>query len=142
VFLFYIVCMSLIRAVAAVIVKDKRFLAVKRKMTMKRDPGVWEFPGGKVEIGESLEAATMREVKEELDIECYVREILLPYVFQINSITIDLHYMLCELKTDESHIQLIDHDEWAWFDEKRFHKPDWLDGDEQIIHILKKRQLL
>ena len=83
-FLFYIVCMSLIRAVAAVIVKDKRFLAVKRKMMMKRDPGVWEFPGGKVEIGESLEAATMREVKEELDIECYVREILLPYVFQIN----------------------------------------------------------
>ena len=50
--------------------------------------------------------------------------------------------MLCELKTDESHIQLIDHDELAWFDEKRFHKPDWLDGDEQIIHILKKRQLL
>jgi 8-oxo-dGTP diphosphatase len=134
--------MNKIRAVAAVIVKDKRFLAVKRKLTMKRDPGIWEFPGGKVEPNESIHDATIREVKEELGVMCTVLDSLLVFTFKSSGPNIELHYMLCSLQDDQDLFQLIDHDAWAWLKKEDFHQSEWLDGDEQMIEILKSNHLL
>jgi mutator protein MutT len=134
--------MQVLKAVAAVIVNDKRFLAVKRKITMKRDPGVWEFPGGKVELGETVYDATIREVSEELGVECHVLESLLVYTFKHGVESIELHYMLCTLNEANPRFVLVDHDALAWFKEQDFHQSDWLDGDEQMIEILKDKRLL
>ena len=134
--------MQWIKAVAAVIVKDKRFLAVKRKLTMARDPGVWEFPGGKVELLESIHDATVREVREELGVVCDVGESLLVFTFKSHSQVVELHYMLCTLKHNHERFHLVDHDTWAWFKEEDFNQSDWLDGDEQMIQILISKQLL
>lgn len=58
---------DVIAVVAAVIVREGRFLAARRSLSMS-DPGFWEFPGGKVEAGETLEEALIRELDEELSI--------------------------------------------------------------------------
>ncbi len=129
-------------AVAAVIVRPGAFLAVRRKATMKRDPGVWEFPGGKIEPGETMEAAVLREVKEELGVSISIKQSLLFYPFTVHDQTIHLTYYLCELLSDPSKIQLTDHDAWQWFQEKDFVASAWLDGDEQILEILKKMKIL
>ncbi|GIS80175.1 MAG: hypothetical protein CM1200mP14_17410 [Gammaproteobacteria bacterium] len=57
-----------IRVVAAVIQRDGRFLVCQRSH-LKRHGGLWEFPGGKIELSETIEAATERELKEELALE-------------------------------------------------------------------------
>lgn len=132
----------IIHAVAAVIVRPGAFLAVRRKRTMKRDPGVWEFPGGKIERNETKEAALHREVKEELGITIELKKPLLFYPFEVKGQIIHLTYYLCSLKNEAHAVQLIDHDAWQWFTEQDFHASDWLDGDEQILTILKKLKIL
>lgn len=129
-------------AVAAVIVRPGAFLAVRRKPTMKRDPGVWEFPGGKIEAGETIEEAVVREVKEELGVSITLIQSLLFYPFTMGDQTIHLTYYLCELDTDPNRIQLQDHDAWQWFEENDFDASAWLKGDEQILEILKKMKIL
>ena len=57
-----------IRVVAAVIQRDGRFLVCQRSH-LKRHGGLWEFPGGKIELSETIEAAAERELKEELALE-------------------------------------------------------------------------
>ena len=57
-----------IRVVAAVIQRDGRFLVCPRSH-LKRHGGLWEFPGGKIELSETIEAAAERELKEELALE-------------------------------------------------------------------------
>lgn len=64
-----------VRVVAGFIEKDGKVLVVKRPTDKKRG-GFWEFPGGKVEAGESLQEALRRELKEELGIEVRVGEVL------------------------------------------------------------------
>ncbi|MBZ4681336.1 (deoxy)nucleoside triphosphate pyrophosphohydrolase [Thermodesulfobacterium sp.] len=71
-----------VRVVAGFIEKDGKVLVVKRPTDKKRG-GLWEFPGGKVEAGESLQEALKRELKEELGIEVRVGEVLekIKYVY-------------------------------------------------------------
>ncbi len=57
-----------ILVVAAVIGQNGRYLVTKRSPHAKNEPGKWEFPGGKVEAGESPEVALIREIREELGI--------------------------------------------------------------------------
>jgi 8-oxo-dGTP diphosphatase len=131
-----------IHAVAAVIVRPGAFLAVKRKKEMKRDPGVWEFPGGKIEPNESALEALHREVKEELGVTITNVENIFFYPFSDGNHTIHLTYFMARLNEEEQRIQLIDHEQWKWFQETDFDSKDWLDGDEQILAILKKLNIL
>jgi 8-oxo-dGTP diphosphatase len=59
---------ALIRVVAAVVSRGNRFLVCQRPLS-KRHGGLWEFPGGKTEPGESDEAAARRELREELEVD-------------------------------------------------------------------------
>ena len=67
---------NLIRVTAAIIEKDGKILIAKRKTGDKLFAGLWEFPGGKVEEGETPEECMARELKEELDIEVEVGELI------------------------------------------------------------------
>ena len=64
--------MKTVNVVAAIIIKDKKIFATQRGYGEFKDG--WEFPGGKVEKGETPENAIVREIKEELDTEIKVKE--------------------------------------------------------------------
>ncbi len=87
---------SEILVTAAVIERDGAFL-LARRLEGTHLEGYWEFPGGKCQDGESLEACLARELKEELDADCRVGEELLASVHRYPDRTVELRFFRCHL---------------------------------------------
>ena len=103
---------------AAVVIRDGRVL-LTRRLDDQHLPGFWEFPGGKVESGESPEEAVVRECREEIGVELEVERILEVTHHQYPSKEVLLLFYLCSLVSGEvQHIEVADH---AWV------RPDELD---------------
>ena len=119
--------------VAAIIKKDNLYLIVQRNkhkyLGLK-----WEFPGGKVESGETFEEALLREIEEELSIVINVYEKIAEEKYKDNKIDIILHYFLCSHKS--GNIKLNEHEDFAWIEKKDFAKYDFAEGDGNILSLL------
>jgi len=89
--------MTAIVVTAAVIDRDGRFLVTKRQQGVHLE-GYWEFPGGKCEAGESLDACLARELREELDVEAQVGEEVLVTTHPYADRSVELHFFRCDLK--------------------------------------------
>jgi mutator protein MutT len=85
--------------VAAVIERDGRFL-VTRRLEGTHLSGLWEFPGGKCEPGETLEACLQREILEELGVTAAVREEVVTTEHDYPERTVRLHFLQCDLDGD------------------------------------------
>ena len=103
----------MIRVAAAVIRKGGRVLVCRRKEG-KRLAGTWEFPGGKIEPGESASAALIREIKEELGVEVAPIKELMTVRHRYDFGEIELVAVLCGASADP--VSSTDHDrlEWCW----------------------------
>ena len=119
--------------VAAIIKKDSLYLIVQRNkhkyLGLK-----WEFPGGKVESGETFEEALLREIEEELSIVINVYEKIAEEKYKDNKIDIILHYFLCSHKSGT--IKLNEHEDFSWIEKKDFVKYDFAEGDGKILSLL------
>ena len=119
--------------VAAIIKKDNLYLIVQRNkhkyLGLK-----WEFPGGKVESGETFEEALLREIDEELSIVINVYEKIAEEKYKDNKIDIILHYFLCSHKSGT--IKLNEHEDFSWIEKKDFAKYDFAEGDGNILSQL------
>ena len=119
--------------VAAIIKKDNLYLIVQRNkhkyLGLK-----WEFPGGKVEFGETFKEALLREIEEELSIIINVYEKIAEEKYKDNKINIVLHYYLCSRK--DGFITLNEHEDFAWIEKKDFAKYDFAEGDSNILSQL------
>jgi mutator protein MutT len=82
--------------VAAIIEHDDRFLVTRRQDGVHL-AGYWEFPGGKVAVGESHEAALRREIREELDADVVVRDLVLETTHAYVERTVTLFFYRCDL---------------------------------------------
>jgi mutator protein MutT len=122
---------------AAVIVKDGRILIAKRKRAYSGY--LWEFPGGKMEEGESLEECLKREIEEELGIEIAVGDHLCSVRHQLNcQSAIKLYaYRATHVKGD---IRLRDHDEVRWVTVKELAQYDFPEPDRYIASVLIDQQ--
>jgi mutator protein MutT len=89
--------MTTIVVTAAVIDRDGRFLVTRRQQGVHLE-GYWEFPGGKCEAGESLDACLVRELREELDVEAHVGEEVLVTTHPYADRSVELHFFRCELR--------------------------------------------
>ena len=89
--------MTAIVVTAAVIDRDGRFLVTRRQQGVHLE-GYWEFPGGKCEAGESLDACLVRELREELDVEAQVGEEVLVTTHPYADRSVELHFFRCDLK--------------------------------------------
>ena len=89
--------MTAIVVTAAVIDRDGRFLVTRRQQGVHLE-GYWEFPGGKCEAGESLDACLARELREELDVEAQVGEEVLVTTHPYADRSVELHFFRCDLK--------------------------------------------
>ena len=125
-----------IEVVAAAIINDQHVLAMQRSETMTL-PGFWEFPGGKIETGESEQEALIREIKEELtvDIEIieYINEYSYEYDFGVVSLTV------YTAKITSGSITLIEHSDKKWLKGKELLDLNWAPVDIPAVGILAKK---
>ena len=127
-----------VRVVAAQIERDGRYMITQRKPTSSL-PLLWEFPGGRVEEGESDEAALARELKEEMDVEVKVGEASVRVTHEYEAYTIDFRVYRCELLTPEEDIKTIGAMNW----EKGYKGPGLCEyylrtGDASVLPVIRQ----
>ncbi|EGY79930.1 (deoxy)nucleoside triphosphate pyrophosphohydrolase [Peptoniphilus indolicus] len=127
--------MKKIKVVAAVIRAENKFFIAKRGYGEFK--GFWEFPGGKVEALESDEEALKREIREELEIEVEVCEMLCKIEHNYENFSVDLSvYMARILK---GNIILKEHMDSSWITIDEIDKFEFLAGNVKVIEELKSK---
>ena len=121
--------MRTIEVVAAIIIKDGEVFATQRGYGEWK--GWWEFPGGKVEEGECLRSALVREIREELDAEISVGGLLETVEWDYPDFHLTMHCFVCSL-TSES-MRLNEHEAAAWLTHETLRSVKWLPADEGIL---------
>jgi 8-oxo-dGTP diphosphatase len=124
-----------IHVVGAAIVKDSRCLVVQRGSKMS-NPLEWEFPGGKVETAEDPLKALTREIREELDIEITVRELLGTSSSHLPAKILELTVYFATLKSGE--INLTEHLRYGWFTVHEIDSLAWSLADRPLLGPLKR----
>ena len=127
--------MSGIAVVGAVIFQSGKILAAKRKQG-KTLGGLWEFPGGKIEGGESPIEALAREIKEELEAEIEVVREIVTTVHHYDFATIELTTFQCELKGN--HFVNKEHEEIKWLSVSDLGTVEWAPADTPTIEWIRR----
>ena len=126
--------MKSIRVVAAVIVEDNRIFATQRGYGPYKD--WWEFPGGKIEQGESAEEALKREILEELDTEIEVGDRLsvIEYDYPEFHLSMDCFWA----RVIRGDLFLKEHESARWLSPEEIDNVDWLPADRTILELIKR----
>lgn len=123
-----------INVVAALIKKDNKVFATQRGYGNYKD--WWEFPGGKVEEGESPKEALVREIEEELDAEIIVEEFLVTVEYDYPEFHLSMSCFWCRLKND--HIKLLEHEAAKWLPLNDLRQVNWLPADILVLEEIEK----
>jgi 8-oxo-dGTP diphosphatase len=129
--------MKTIEVVAAVIQHQNKILAVQRgpaKFAYISEK--WEFPGGKMEAGETEEQTIIREIREELDMQIAVKAKLLTVKHTYPDFHLTMHTYLCE--TEQSEPTLTEHLAFRWLSMDELEVLDWAGADVPIVEVLKQ----
>ncbi|MBR6212731.1 MAG: (deoxy)nucleoside triphosphate pyrophosphohydrolase [Bacteroidales bacterium] len=124
--------MKQIEVVAAIIRKGKLFFATQRGYG--EFEGWWEFPGGKMEAGETREEALIREIREELSAEIVIDKYLMTVEWDYPKFHLILHCFICRTVSEAMHLN--EHEAARWLDGKSAGSVRWLPADEQIIPLI------
>jgi 8-oxo-dGTP diphosphatase len=127
--------MKHIEVVAAVIYKDGEIFATQRGYG--EFEGMWEFPGGKIEPGESCEVALKREIQEELGVDIEVGELICTTEYDYPSFHLTMHCFLCGIASGE--IELREHKSARWLTKDTLNDVNWLPADLEVIENLKNK---
>ena len=122
--------MKKVEVVAAIIQKDNKIFCAQRNLS-KSMGGKWEFPGGKIESGETREEALVREIKEEFDSNIEVNQYLMTVEHDYSTFHITMHSYLCTLIDGE--LVLNEHNDSVWLTKEELSKLDWADADKPIV---------
>ena len=119
-----------IHVACAIIKKDGAILATQRSAAMSL-PLKWEFPGGKLEAGESLEECLQRELQEELGITVRIGQGLEPVTHCYPAFTVTLYPFFCDML--QGTLVLHEHSDACWLAPHELPALDWADADWPII---------
>ena len=125
--------MNHIEVVAAIIRKENKIFATQRGYGEWKD--WWEFPGGKIEQGETPEEALKREISEELSAEINVDELFSTVDYDYPKFHLTMHCYLCTLQTNAMHLN--EHESARWLAKDELDGVKWLPADKSIIEKLK-----
>ena len=123
----------IIKVTGALLRLEDKYLICKRDSKGSM-PGLWEFPGGKLEVGESLEDCIKRELKEELDIDAKIEKLFTSYIYSYSHIT--YHLFFYDILSFEGVIKMNVHKKIIWETVDRFKYYDFLPGDIPLIKIM------
>ena len=121
--------MKTIEVVAAIIIKDSQVLATQRGYGEFQ--GWWEFPGGKMETGESPQEALKREIREELDADVLVKELLETVEWDYPNFHLTMHCFICNLLSESLHLN--EHEAATWLNLENLRSVKWLPADEILL---------
>ena len=129
------IVMKRIEVAAAIIMKNDRLFATQRGYGDFKD--FWEFPGGKIEAGETPEEALVREIREELNAEISVGKMIRKIDYDYPAFHLTMYCFICELISAE--ITLVEHEAARWLSMEELDEVEWLPPDTEVIDSLKKK---
>ena len=124
--------MKTIRVVAAVIRSEDKIFATARGYGEFK--GQWEFPGGKIELGETPQEALAREIQEELDVKIEVGDLIDTIEYDYSSFHLSMNCFWCNIT--EGEITLKEAEEARWLSKDELYSVDWLPADMELIEKL------
>ena len=125
--------MKTIRVVAAIILDDDKVFATQRGYGEFKDG--WEFPGGKIDKGETPEEALVREIKEELDTEIEVINLLDTIEYDYPNFHLSMYCFICKIRSGT--LVLKEHESAKWLTKEELYSVDWLPADFELIPKIK-----
>ena len=126
--------MKNIRAVAAIIINKDKVFATQRGYGEFKDG--WEFPGGKIEEGETPEQALEREIQEELETKIQVNEKIDTVEYDYPNFHLSMDCFICNII--EGNLILKEHEVAQWLSKDELYSVNWLPADEGLIEKIKK----
>ena len=126
--------MKTVSVAAAVILQDGKVFATQRGYGAYKD--YWEFPGGKIEPGETAEEALEREIREELDTEIAVEAPFARVEYDYPEFHLSMQCFTC--RVIRGSLVLKEHEDAAWLDRDRLDDVRWLPADETVISRLRE----
>ena len=125
--------MKVIEVVAAIIFDKDKIFATQRGYGEFKD--WWEFPGGKIEKRESPKEALVREIREELDAEIEVGELLETVEWDYPNFHLTMHCFICSLISESMHLN--EHEAAAWLTRETLRSVKWLPADEELMPLIE-----
>jgi 8-oxo-dGTP diphosphatase len=129
--------MKTVKVVAAIIVHEDEIFATQRGYG--EFAGGWEFPGGKVEAGESPQEALIREIKEELDTKIEIGKLVDTVEYDYPTFHLSMDCFLCTIKSGD--LVLKEHSAAKWLTKETLDSVEWLPADLGLIGKLKTMKL-
>ena len=129
---------QLYNVVGAVIIREGQVLCAKRGDQSKTLAGYWEFPGGKIEIGETAEEALAREMREECRCDIKVGELVTTTRYEYDFAIINLTSFLCSLTDDSDEPRLSEHSELRWVLPCDMETLLWAPADREAVNLVTK----
>ena len=126
--------MKTVRVVAGIIIEDGKVFATQRGYGEFKDG--WEFPGGKIEQGETPEEAVVREIMEELDTEVEVKELFDTVEYDYPKSHLSMDCFICKIK--KGNLVLKEHEAAKWLAKETLHTVDWLPADYGLVEKLRE----
>lgn len=123
-----------IEVVAAVIYDGDKVFATQRGYGDWKD--WWEFPGGKMEVGETPEEALNREIREELASEIAVGNLLTTVEYDYPKFHLTMHCYMCNVESGS--LTLLEHEASRWLKLDELNSVKWLPADEKVVIALKQ----
>ena len=126
--------MKTVKVVAAIIIHNKHIFATQRGYGDFKDG--WEFPGGKIEPGETPQQALAREIKEDLDTEIEVGDYLETVEYDYPAFHLSMDCFFCTIKSGE--LVLKEHEAAKWLTAETMDSVDWLPADRGLMERIRK----
>lgn len=127
--------MKTVRVVAAIIIEKGKVFVTQRGYGEFKDG--WEFPGGKIEPGETPEEAVVREIKEELDTEVKTIELLDTVEYDYPKFHLSMDCFICKILSGD--LVLKEHEAAKWLTRETLDSVEWLPADQGLIAQIEKR---
>lgn len=127
--------MKTIEVVAGVIEEGGKIFATQRGYGDFK--GGWEFPGGKMEAGETPKQALARELKEELTVDVLVGDFICTVDYDYPKFHLTMHCFYCTVVGGE--LKLLEHEAASWLSRENIRSVDWLPADIEVVHAIENR---
>ena len=127
--------MKTIRVVAAIIHKDGKIFATQRGYGAYKD--YWEFPGGKIEAGETPEEALIREIKEELATTIQPERFLMTVEHDYPEFHLSMDCFICSIV--EGELALLEHESACWLSVEHLRDVNWLPADMLVVNTIEQQ---